>query len=220
MDLKRKGKSEEQKERFQELYKPIKELFYSYGLKNLSMDELSSMLGISKKTLYTFVRNKEELVEKIFMFEEPFTSELNKENDDEPINAIEKLLRISQLVHTEIKRSNPRIRYEMEKYFNSTFEAYKEKKRKFVYEGMKANMQQGIAEKLYREDINIDLVATIYINSFIELHNSDVCKMLDINFIQLFEVVFENHIRAISTPAGVAYFESRKNEIIEFIKNN
>ena len=154
------------------------------------------------------------------MFEDANVMRLNKKSDNEPINAIEKLLRISQFIHTEIKRINPRIRYEMEKYFNSTFEAYKEKKRKFVYEGMKANMKQGIAEKLYREDINIDLVATIYLNSFVELHNSDICKMLDINFIQLFEVMFENHIRAISTPAGVAYFNSRKNEIIEYIKNN
>ncbi|MCL4481005.1 MAG: hypothetical protein M1445_00020 [Bacteroidetes bacterium] len=145
---------------------------------------------------------------------------LNKIFGKEPINAIEKLLRISQYINAEMKRIDPRVQYEMEKYFNHTFEAYKEKKRKFIYEGMKANMKQGIAEKLYREDINIDLVATIYLNSFIELHNSNVCKMLDINFIQLFEVLFENHIRAISTPAGVAYFESRKNEIIEYIKNN
>ena len=85
---------------------------------------------------------------------------------------------------------------------------------------MKINIRQGIEEKIYRDDINIDLVATIYLNSFVELHNSDICKILDINFIQLFEVMFENHIRAISTATGLAYFESRKNEIIEYIKNN
>lgn len=215
------GKADELKNRFAELYEPIKELFNAYGLKNLSMDELSQRLGISKKTLYTFVRNKEELVEKVFLFEEPNIRKLNKKISSEPVNAIEKLLRISQLIHTEIKRINPRIRYEMQKYYNNTFEAIKEKKRKFVYEGMKANMKQGIAEKLYRDDININLVATIYINSFVELHNSsDVNKIVNGNFIELFEVLFENHIRAISTPAGVAYFESRKNEINEFIKNN
>lgn len=48
------GKSEELNERFQELYEPIKELFYSYGLKNLSMDELSHKLGISKKNALHF----------------------------------------------------------------------------------------------------------------------------------------------------------------------
>lgn len=214
------GKVDELNQRFHDLAEQIKELFYEYGLKNLSMDDLSRRLGISKKTLYSYVRNKEELVEKVFMLEELNMMKINKKVGNEPINAIEKLLRISQVVHSELQRINPRIRYEMEKYYTNTFEAYKEKKRKFVYEGMKANMTQGIAEKLYRDDINIDLVATIYLNSMIELHNSDVCKMMDINFIQLFEVLFENHIRAISTPEGVAYYESRKNEIKEYIKNN
>ncbi len=214
------GKLDEQNERFQELIEPIKELFYRYGLKNLNMDELSRRLGISKKTLYTFVKNKEELVEKVFLYEETKIMKLSQEIDNYPINAIEKLLKISQLVHDEMKRINPMIRFEMSKYYHHTFEAYMEKKRQSVYEGMKINILQGIEEKIYRDDINVDLVATIYLNSFIELHNSEICKILDINFIQLFEVMFENHIRAISTPLGLAFFESRKKEILEYIKNN
>ena len=213
-------KSGAHNERFQELVGPIKELFYAYGLKNLSMDELSHRLGISKKTLYTFVKNKEELIERVFLHEELKVQKLSESIDNEPINAIEKLLKISQMAHEEMKKINPMIRFEMEKYYNSTFEKYIEKKRRFVFEGMKINIRQGIEEKIYRDDINIDLVATIYLNSFIELHHSDICKVLNINSMQLFEVMFENHIRAISTPAGLAYFESRKNEIIEYIKNN
>ena len=212
-------KDDEQNNRFLELIEPIKQLFYAYGLKNLNMDELSRRLGISKKTLYTFVKNKEDLVEKIFLSEDSRLMQISEKIDKYPINAIEKLLKISELVHEEMKRINPMIRFEMEKYYPHTFEAFSEKKRKFVYEGMKINMKQGIEEKLYRDTINIDLVATLYLNSFIDLHNSDMCKILDINFIQLFEVMFENHIRAISTPSGLAFFESKKNEIIEYIKS-
>jgi AcrR family transcriptional regulator len=213
-------KSDAQNKRFLELIEPIKELFYAYGLKNLSMDDLSNKLGISKKTLYTFVKNKEELVEKVFLDEESEIMRMSGEIDKYPVNAIEKLLKISQLVNEETKRINPMISFEMKKYYSRIFEAYVERKRRFVFEGMKINIRQGIEEKIYRDDINIDLVATIYLNSFVELHNSDICKILDINFIQFFEVLFENHIRAISTPAGLAYFESRKKEITDYIKNN
>ncbi|MCK9410714.1 MAG: TetR/AcrR family transcriptional regulator [Prolixibacteraceae bacterium] len=208
------------KERFHEWVEPVKKLFYAYGLKNLSMDDLSRSLGISKKTLYTYVKNKEDLIEKIFLHEESIIFRKSGKIDDISINAIEKLLRISQLVHDELQQINPMIQFEMKKYYPTIFESYIEKKRVFVFEGMKINMQQGISEKLYRDDINIDLVATIYLNSFIELHNSDVCKILDVNFLKIFEVMFENHIRGISTPAGIAYFESRKNEILEYINTN
>jgi len=210
-------KSEVPNERFRELVEPIRDLFYAYGLKNLSMDDISHRLGISKKTLYTFVKNKEELLEKIFLLEDDRLMMMSEEMDKLKINAIEKLLKISQLVNEEMKRINPMIRFEMQKYYTQLYETFVERKRRNVFEGMKINMLQGISEKIYRDDINVDLVATIYLNSFIELHNSDVCKILDINFIQLFEVLFENHIRAISTPLGLAYFESRKKEIIEFI---
>lgn len=213
-------KEDTSNQRFIELIEPIKELFYVYGLKNLNMDELSSKLGISKKTLYTFVKSKEDLVEKIFIFEESGWFRVSEEIQKQPINAIEKLLRISQTVHDEIKRFNPMMRFELKKYYDPIFMKYMERKRNYIYEGMKINMLQGIKEKLYRDDINIDLVATIYLNSFIEIHNSEVFKMLDIDFIQIFEVMFENHIRAISTSSGVAYFDARKKEILEYIKNN
>jgi AcrR family transcriptional regulator len=209
--------SVEQNDRFGELVGPIKELFYSYGLKNLSMDELSRRLGISKKTLYTYVKSKEELIERVLINEESALLRKRADIDKLPVNAIEKLLIISQAIHEEMKRYNPMLLFEMEKYFHQIFESFAEKKRKYVFEGMKRNIRQGIEENIYRDDINVDLVATIYLNSFIELHNSEVCKMLDINFVQLFEVLFENHIRAISTPEGLAYFESRKKEIIEYI---
>ena len=204
-------------DRFRELVEPIKDLFYAYGLKNLSMDDISHRLGISKKTLYTFVKNKDELLEKIFLHEDDRLMMMNEEMDKLKINAIEKLLKISQLVNEEMKRINPMIRFEMQKYYSQLYDLFVERKRKNVFEGMKVNIQQGIQEKIYRDDINVDLVATIYLNSFIELHNSDICKMLDINFMQLFEVLFENHIRAISTPVGLTYFESRKKEIMEYI---
>ena len=204
-------------ERFRELVEPIRDLFYAYGLKNLSMDDISHRLGISKKTLYTFVKNKEELLEKIFLHEDDRLMMMSEEMDKLNINAIEKLLKISQLVNEEMKRINPMIRFEMQKYYSQLYDLFVERKRRNVFEGMKVNIQQGILEKIYRDDINVDLVATIYLNSFIELHNSDICKMLDINFMQLFEVLFENHIRAISTSSGLAYFESRKKEIMEYI---
>jgi len=37
---------------------------------------------------------------------------------------------------------------------------------------------------------------------------------------QIFEVLFEHHIRAISTAEGLAYFENKKKEVIESKKKN
>ena len=40
----------------------IKKMFYKYGVKNLTMDDVAHELGISKKTLYQQVKTKNDLV--------------------------------------------------------------------------------------------------------------------------------------------------------------
>jgi TetR/AcrR family transcriptional regulator, cholesterol catabolism regulator len=202
-------------EKFKLMLDQIREMFFMYGLKNLSMDEISRRLGISKKTLYCFVRNKEELIDRMFQYQGLKWIELWDKISEQPINAIEKLLKISLLVNEEMNNLNPMLKFELQKYYEQTFDKYMENKRKYIYQGLVHNMKQGIEEKLYRQDLNIELVASIYITGFIEMHNSDVCKMHDISFEQVFTVMFENHIRAISTTEGVAYFENRKKEIFE-----
>ena len=66
---------------------------------------------------------------------------------------------------------------------------------------------------MYRLDVNVDAVVALYINYLVEIHNYDLCKTMDMSFDDLFGILFENHIRAISTNEGVAYFECRKREI-------
>jgi len=90
-----------------------------------------------------------------------------------------------------------------------------------ISRSMALNLKRGIAEELYRQDLNNEAIVAIYMSYLVEIHNNaEVCKIANVTFDELFRVMFENHIRAISTPQGVAYFEQRKKEIIESLKNS
>jgi hypothetical protein len=52
------------------------------------------------------------------------------------------------------------------------------------------------------------------------MHNKDYCIVEKVTYLQVFEVMFENHIRAISNADGIAYFEKRKLEIIQLNKED
>jgi AcrR family transcriptional regulator len=41
------------------------ELFMQYGIKSVSMDDIANSLGMSKKTLYQYYADKDELVEAV-----------------------------------------------------------------------------------------------------------------------------------------------------------
>jgi len=116
-------------------------------------------------------------------------------------------------VHNDIQQFNPIIKHELKKYYSASFDRYIEKKVEFVQKGIISNMEQGIAERLYRPNLDIELVAKIYLSSFIEMHNTEICKFDNITFDEVLSVMFENHIRAISTPEGIEYFESRIKDI-------
>jgi AcrR family transcriptional regulator len=200
-------------ERLELMLTQIKELFFEFGIKNLNMDEISHKLGISKKTLYRFFKSKEDIITRLFEYEQ-----LKWVNDtaifgNQGFNAIEKLFKVSLLVYEEMKRFSPMLMFELRKYYEHLFTDYHAKKLAHVSRSMRLNLEQGIREGLYRSDINIEAVVAIYMNYLVEIHKAELCKIADVTFDELFRIMFENHIRAISTPEGVAHFEIRKKEI-------
>jgi len=209
-------------EKFGPMLEQIKELFFEFGIKNLNMDDISRKLGISKKTLYRFVKSKEDLIAKLFEYEQTKWVEATDQVGLQDINAIEKLFRVSLMVYEEMQRFNPMLMFELRKYYEQLFNEHHARKLADISRSMRLNLEQGIKEGLYRHDVNIDTVVAIYMNYLVEIHSSvEICKSIDVSFDDLFKVMFENHIRAISTPQGVAFFEIRKKEISEnLIKNN
>lgn len=100
------------------------ELFYEYGIRNLNMDDISRSLGISKKTLYQYVKSKEDLIEKLFYYDEiKWNIEFSKIKVDE-LNAIEILLKASLLVFEEMRSLSPKIKFELKKYYEHAFNRF------------------------------------------------------------------------------------------------
>jgi len=220
MEFKMNDELNAQDEKFGPMLEQIKELFFEFGIKNLNMDDISRKLGISKKTLYRFVKSKEDLIVKLFEYEEIKGIAYADENGNLDVNAIEKLFKASLRVYEEMKRYNPMIMFELRKYYEQLFNDFHIRKLTQISKSMQVNLKQGIEEGLYRADVNIEAVVALFINYLIEIHNSDMCKTANLSFDDLFKVMFENHVRAISTPEGVAYFEMRKKEISENLNKN
>jgi len=189
------------------------ELFYEYGIRNLNMDDISRNLGISKKTLYLYVKSKEDLIEKLFYYDEmKWDTEMAKAITNGS-NAIEILIQVSLRIFEEMGKMDPKIKFELKKYYEAIYQQFMVRKQNHIFSQMSRNIERGIREGLYRSDVNVELVAGLYVRNLVDMHNKDYCIIENITFDDVFKVMFENHIRAISTPEGIAYFEKRKAEI-------
>lgn len=204
--------------KFVELMDKIVDMFFEFGIRNLNMDDISRNLGISKKTLYQYFRSKEDLIMKLFEYDDAkWEAEFSKVQIEQ-LNAIDILFYASSMVAKQMNQLNPKLKFELRKYYEPIFNQFFNRKRSQIFDHISKNIQKGIREGLYRSDVNVELAAGLYVKNLVDMQNQDFCFVENITFEQIFETMFETHIRAISTAEGIAYFEMRKAEVTG--KNN
>lgn len=200
-------------EKLEQILEKSCKIFMQFGIRSISMDDICRDLGMSKKTLYQYVENKADLVEKVIIRrlekDDIEMEEMKKSN----MNSIDFLLEVSKKISEEIKRIKPTISYDLKKYYPQIFNMLVESKRDRAYVNIKKNIEKGIKEGLYRQELNIELVAHLYVKKIEDMQNSDFFLSEDFSFEKVFEVMFENHIRGISNEKGVKYFEEKKKHL-------
>lgn len=202
-------------EKFGSILERTGEMFLKYGIRSVSMDDICREIGISKKTLYQYVGNKKELIEKIldFTIQEKLVKIYNQETGDN--NAIDSLLETSKMINKQFKMHNTSAIFDLEKYYPELYKDFLEKRRDISLDWIDNNLRQGKKEGLYREDLDVDLVALLYVQKLEDITRSESLVMKEISFSKIFEVMFENHIRGISNKSGIEYFEKKK-ETLDF----
>lgn len=184
-------------------------LFRKYGIKSISMDDIARELGMSKKTIYQFVQNKTDLVEKVLNYTMGQESMICKFESLENMNAIDILLSVSRNVSKQLQDLNPANAFDLQKYYPVIYRDFILRKRDHVFEQVKQNFIQGISEGIYRNDLDIDLVARLYIKKLVDVHDPEFLASTNFSIEKVLQVMFDNHIRSIANTEGLKYYEKQ-----------
>ena len=191
-------------EKFLQILKNALQVYIKFGIKSVSMDDLCKELKISKKTLYKYVTNKEELLERIFVdyISLDFNAYLKEKFVVQERNAIDYFFLALEYIQ-QYNAVTPLMLNDLQLHYPSVFEKLLEiqSRQKFVI--LEKNLQQGQAEGLYRTDINSKLVLFIFTNSFIK----DFQEISSFDKKELFDEFLRIYICAIATPKGMEYYE-------------
>lgn len=140
-----------------------KELFFLYGIKSVTVDDICRHIGMSKKTLYLFFKNKEELIESLL---EKNLNENKKEFEQIFIksnNSIQEIILLMEHLAEMFSEINPYVFYDLQKYHPVVWKQFKEFKESFLFQIVVNNLEKGIQEGLYRPKINIEILARLRI---------------------------------------------------------
>ncbi|MFH0894264.1 MAG: TetR/AcrR family transcriptional regulator [Bacteroidota bacterium] len=190
-----------------QIIEKVTPLFMRYGIRSVSMDDISRELGISKKTLYQHFEDKTELVKQALAKYLVGMGLQFKEIVSSKKNSIEMLFEISQYLGKLLKDLNPSIIYDLQKYYPEVMGLLDEHKHKHVYNNVKANLIKGMEEGFYRKDLNPEIIAKLYVSRMDISVDPAVLNVEGHNLSEVYDELFRYHIRGIASKKGLEYFE-------------
>ncbi len=134
-------------------------LFMKFGMRSVTMDDIAKHLGISKKTIYVNFKDKNDMVMHMI------TNMLKKDEcnmvecQGNAKDAIEEIFLMMDFLKQMLSGINPIVFYDLEKYHNEAYKLMMSFHDTHIYNSVKANLERGIKEKIFREDINTEILA-------------------------------------------------------------
>lgn len=191
----------------------VREWYMKYGIKSITMDDVARDLGISKKTLYKYVTDKDDLVGKFIDYEIEIRQEEICKCFSTGTNAIEELFEISIFMNKLIRKQNPATEHDLQKYYPHHYQKIIKARREGIYKYILLNLKKGQEEGLYRLDMNNETIAKLYLSRSESIHSNDLFSVEEFTSITLFIELLTYHIRGIATEKGIVVLERKIKEL-------
>ncbi len=185
----------------------VSSLFQRFGIKSITMDDVAKHLGISKKTLYDFFIDKEDLVRQVLMHDYDLKLQAFLEIEQKNLNAIEELFEVYKMITETYKDYNPSVEYDVRKYYPSLFFQLREVKRTRMFELSMKNMKKGKREGFFRSELNESLIARLHVFRVENILESDIFTLEELTSFRVFHELFVYHLYGILSQQGREYME-------------
>ena len=136
-------------------------LFTRNGIKSVSMDDIAADMAMSKKTLYKWFENKDRIVQAAMARHLEGTQCDCTAMIQTATSAIDELFRMLEWVKQQFSNVHPGIFYDLQKFHPATWQLWQAHKNEFILSQIIENLRRGIAEGLFRADLDLDVIARL-----------------------------------------------------------
>lgn len=187
-------------------------LYLKYGVRSVSMDDLAHHQGISKKTLYQYFDDKNDLVNQVtaLLLEERMLQYAIAIKDSS--NAIDELLSISKLMRKHFSELNPALMYDLQKYHPEAWDLFLQHENSVVYHLVVKNLEKGVAENFFRPDINVNVLAKIRVEEIHLSFDERVYPKDEFDFTEVQMQLFDHFVHGVLTEKGIKLYKNYQNQ--------
>ena len=188
------------------------ELFMRFGIRSISMDEIASQLGISKKTIYQSYKDKDSIVDGVVDIKlncmECDCSKIKEVSQ----NAVHEMFLGLDIMEEVFAGFNPSFLFDLEKYHPKEFKKFTNHHNTYLYQTITNNLEKGISEGNYRPEINVDIIAKYRIGSMFLIFNMHYFPHGSYPLTRLSVEITDNFLHGLVTEKGKELINRYKTE--------
>ena len=136
------------------------EMFRQYSVRSITMDDIANRLGISKKTLYSWYTDKNDLVETVYLTPLKLAEQECRHKIADARDAVCEAFRCWHSLRDVLALMHEGLLHDLQKYHHKVFARYEQFKKDFLYKLICANIERGKAEEIYRLNIETEIIAS------------------------------------------------------------
>lgn len=145
----------------EKIIKGAEELFFKYGIRSVTMDDIAKHLGMSKKTIYQYYKEKDEIIHKLMMAQIEGHQCTFSECVERSENIVDEVFTMMKNIHEIFSKINPQFIYELQKYYPQTWKLFKDFKEEFIIKMVEKSLEKGKKEGHVRPDVNVKILSRL-----------------------------------------------------------
>lgn len=178
------------------------ELFSRYGIKSVTMDDIARHLSMSKKTIYQFFRDKNEVVQQLMQAAVEKNMKELTHIANHSKNVVEELFSHMKQMHRMIGNINPNMFYDLKKYHGQAWKHFQQFKTEYIIGQVKKSLQRGIEQGYVRKDIDVDVMARLRVEEIDFGFNPEVFPFDKFRIIDVQLALAEHFLYGVCTLKG------------------
>lgn len=201
--------SEEQKL----LLNSIRELANKGGIESIAIEKLRANPDFSSSILDKYYVDEKDLVRDILTEERKMFEVIFEDHNFDGYNdAIDILFTVVKEMADKFYNLSPSVTIQYKDIYPEIYQQHLDERADFIFRKIQINLQKGIYEGMYRDDVSIELVARRYISRLMDLQNPDNFPVENFSIKTMFIQMFESFVESIATEKGMAYFAEKKKK--------
>ena len=191
------------------------ELFMRLGIRSVSMDDIAAQLGMSKKTIYQYFSDKDELVDAVM---EADIQNMQCQCDavlKESRDAVEEIVLTMDMIQEQFRNLNPIVLHDLHKFHHRASSKLAKHKNQYLLDIIRKNLVRGKAEGLYRAEIDVEVVSRYRLESMMLPFNKDLYPPSRFNLTDVTVQIIEHFLFGLATPEGHQLIRRYQNERIQ-----